>query len=281
MKNIFISVSAFLFGAFFIVLVFSGCSSVPEIASIPNHNDITIDGKQQDWGTTLVPVKNDNVAVSFRNDGENLYVCFITSDNQKIVKILSTGLTVWLYPSNSKDAIGVEYPVKKTFEEMRAARDDNNTNPEDVNGRIQHLLSVQNEMIIVDENNVGIYSTTPDADKGFKAKIGYSMNQLVYELKVPLKGNKDFSQVVLNAKPDDNIGVTFETGKMQNEKGSGEQSGESGEGSRGGGRRGGGGMGGGSHGSGMGRGGNKSSGNSTGRDFSPLKYEFKVKLAVD
>jgi hypothetical protein len=40
-------------------------------------------------------------------------------------------------------------------------------------------------------------------------------------------------------------------------------------------------MGGGSHGSGMGRGGNKSSGNSTGKDFSPLKYEFKVKLAAD
>jgi hypothetical protein len=192
------------------------------------------------------------------------------------------GLTVWLYPSDSKDAIGIQYPVKKTFEEMRTAREDNSSNPDDVNGRIQHLLSIQNELIIVDENNIGIYSSSPDADKGFKAKIGYSMNQLVYELKVPLKGNKDFSQVVLNAKPDDNIGITFETGKMQNAGKEGDD--QKGEGSGGGGGRrgggGGGGMGGG-RGGGMGRGGNRSSGNSSGRESGPLKYEFKVKLAAN
>ncbi len=272
----FASISAYLFGTLFLFLTFSGCSSVPEIASSPNHNDITIDGNQKDWGTSFIPVKNENVAVAFRNDGENLYVCLITSDNQKIVKILSMGLTVWLYPSDSKDAIGVQYPVKKTFEEMRVAKDDININPEDVNGRIQHLLSIQNELIIVDDNNIGIYSSSPDADKGFKAKIGYSMNQLVYELKVPLKGNKDFTQVVLNAKSLDNIGVTFETGKFQNNKVSDQERGESGEG--GGGRHGGGGMGG-SHGGGMGRGGNRSGG-SGGRDNTPLKYEFKVKLAA-
>ena len=274
MKLIFKSITAYLLMSFILFLTFSGCSSVPEVVSIHNNNDITIDGNQKDWGTSFVQVKNDNVAVAFRNDGENLYICLITSDNQKIVKILSMGLTTWLYPSDSKDAIGIEFPIKKTMEEMRAAREDNNINPDDVNGRIQHLLSVQNELIIVDDNNIGIYSSSPDAEKGFKVKIGYSMNQLVYELKVPLKGNKDFSQVVFNAKPDENIGVTFETGKMQNISKGGDRS-ESGEG---GGRRGGG-MGG-SRGSGMGRGGNRPSGNAQGKDFSPLKYEFKVKLAA-
>jgi hypothetical protein len=275
MKNIILSTTLYLSTTLFVLLVFSGCSSVPEVASVPNHNDITVDGNQKDWGTSFIPVKNDNVACAFRNDGENLYICLITSDNQKIVKILSMGLTVWIRPSNSKDAIGIEYPVKKTMEEMRVARQDE-SNPEDVNGRIQHLLSIQNELIIVDDNNIGIYSSAPDADKGFKAKIGYSMNQLVYELKVPLKGNKDFSQVVLNAKPEDNIGITFETGKMENAK-LDQQRDEPGEGG-GGGRRGGG-MGG-SRGSGMGRGGNRPGGNSPGRDFTPLKYEFKVKLAA-
>lgn len=275
MKNILFFTALYLTSTLFILSLFSGCSSVPEVVSVPNHNDITIDGNQKDWGTPFIPVKNDNVACAFRNDNENLYICLITSDNQKIEKILSMGLSVWLQPSNSKDAIGVEYPVKKTMEEMHLARQDDN-NPEDVNGRIQHLLSIQNELIIVDDNNIGIYSSSPDADKGFKAKIGYSMNQLVYELKVPLKGNKDFSQVVLNAKPEDNIGITFETGKMENAKVD-QQRGESGEG--GGGRRGGG-MGG-SRGSGMGRGGNRPGGNSAGRDFTPLKYEFKVKLAAN
>ncbi|MDR3611235.1 MAG: hypothetical protein P4L27_11775 [Ignavibacteriaceae bacterium] len=274
MKNIFKSVPIYLAAAFFII-DFNGCSSVPEVVSQRNINDITIDGNQQDWGNSIIPVKNDNVAVAFRNDGENLYICFITSDNQKIVKMMSLGFTIWLYPSNLKDVIGVEYPVKKTFEEMRLARQDNST-PEDVNGRIQHLLSIQKELIIVDENNIGIFSAYPDAEKGFKAKIGFSMNQLVYELKVPLEGNKDFSQMVFRGKPGDEIRVKFETGKPENIEKRGDE--ENGSETGGGGRRGSG-MGGG-RGSGMGRGGGgRGSGNSTEKDNSPLEYEFKVKLA--
>ena len=271
MKNIINTIFSPIITTFFLLLFLCGCSSIPEAVSIRNNNDITIDGKQLDWGNSFVPLKDENVAVGFRNDAENLYICFITSDNQKIVKIMSSGLTIWLYPSNSKDVIGIEYPVKKTIEEMHLAREDNNTNSEDINGRLQRLLSIQKELIVVDENNIGIYSSLPDAEKGFKAKIGFSMNQFVYELKVPLSGNKDFSQMIFKANPGDNIRVKFETGKMENMRSdNNEQGSEVGEG----GRRG---MGGG-RGSGMGRGGNRNSGN-TGRNNSPLDYEFKVKLA--
>ena len=72
---------------------FTGCSSIPEVVSTRNNNDIKIDGKQEDWGNSFIPVKDENVAVAFKNDGENLYICFITSDDQKIVKIMSSGLT--------------------------------------------------------------------------------------------------------------------------------------------------------------------------------------------
>jgi hypothetical protein len=271
MENMIKTIGSYLLSIFFLLLFFYGCSSVPEVVSTKNNNEITIDGKQDDWGNSFIPIKDENVAVGFRNDGENLYICFITSDNQKIVKIMSSGLTIWLYPSNSKDVLGIEYPVKKTYEEMHLAKEDNNTNSEDINGRLQRLLSIQNELIIVDENNIGIYSALPDAEKGFKAKIGFSMNQFVYELKVPLSGNKDFSQIQFKANPGDNIRVKFETGKMENMRSNNnEQGSEVGEGGRHG-------MGGG-RGSGMGRGGNRNSGNS-GRNTSPLNYEFKVKLA--
>jgi hypothetical protein len=278
MKNIFKRASVYVGTAILITAGFWGCSSVPEVASLRNNNEITVDGNQQDWGNTIVPVKNDNVAVGFRNDGENLYLCFITSDNQKIVKMMSAGFTIWLYPSNSKDVIGIEYPVKKTYEEMRVAGQDQN-NQEDINGRIQHLLSIQKELIIVDENNIGIYSSLPDAEKGFKAKIGYAMNQLVYELRVPLSGNKEFTQMVFKANPGDDIRVKFETGKVEGKgKGGDESSGDNG----GGGRRGGGGMGGGGgRRGGGGMGGGRGSGSPSGRDNTPLEYEFKVKLAAN
>ena len=248
-----------------------GCSSIPEVTSSRNNNEIVVDGKQEDWGNTFTSIKDENVAVSFKNDDENLYICLITSDNRKIVKILSSGLTVWLYPSNSKDVIGIQYPVRKSSEDFRSVVNDKGETmePSDINGRIQRLLKVQNELIIVDENNIGVFSSSPDVDKGFRAKIGYAMNQLVYELKVPLTKNKDFTQFIFKANPQDNIRVKFESGKVQNKSMDNEQEGNSRGGNEGmGGRRGRGGNSG-----GMGRKGG-ASGNNT-----PIDYEFKVKLS--
>src|ERR1035437_6063113 len=261
-------------GLFFLLLFgVYGCSSVPEITSSRNNNEIVIDGKQGDWGNTFTSVKNENVAVAFKNDDENLYICFITSDNRKIVRILSSGLTVWLYPSDSKDVIGIQYPVRKSSEDFRSVVNENGEGmePSDINGRIQKLLKVQNELIIVDENNIGVFSSSPDVEKGFRAKIGYNMNQLVYELKIPLTKNKEFTQFVFKANPQDNIRVKFETGKIQN-KGSETDQQESPRGSGGegmGGRRGRGGNSG-------GMGGNRKEGG-TGNN-GPLEYEFKVNL---
>jgi hypothetical protein len=256
---------SFLFGIY-------GCSSVPEVISSRNNDEIVVDGNQRDWGNTFTSVKDENVAVAFKNDNENLYMCFITSDNRKIVKILSSGLTVWLYPSDSKDVIGVQYPVRKSSEDMRSVVNDKGENmePSDINGRIQKLLKVQNELIIVDENNIGVFSSSPDVEKGFRAKIGYTMNQLVYELKIPLTNNKEFTQFVFKANPQDNIRVKFESGKVQNKGSDNDQEGSprgSGEGM--GGRRG---RGGNSGGMGNRRGG--TSGNNN-----PIDYEFKVKLS--
>jgi hypothetical protein len=256
--------SLFLLGVY-------GCSSTPEVVSSRNNNEIIVDGNQKDWGNQFTSVKDENVAVSFKNDDENLYICFITSDNRKIVKILSSGLTIWLYPSDSKDVIGIQYPVRKSSEDFRSVVNDKGDNVDamDINGRIQKLLKVQNELIIVDENNIGVFSSSPDVDKGFKAKIGYSMNQLVYELKIPLTNNKEFTQFVFKAKPQDVIKVKFDSGKMQNKGSDNEQEGNSrgqGEG-MGGGRRGRGGSG------GMGSRKGGSSGNNN-----PIDYEFKVKL---
>ena len=262
-------------GLFFITLFgFYGCSSVPEIISTRNKNEIIVDGNQQDWGGNFKSIQNENVAVAFKNDDENLYICFITSDNRKIVKILSSGLTIWLFPSDSKDVIGIQYPVRKPFEEMSSVTRGNGENmePSDVNRRIQKLLKVQNELIIVDENYIGIFSSSADAEKGFRAKIGYAMDQLVYELKIPLASNNEFTQFVFKAKANDEIKVKFETGKIENKGSDNDQQGSprggSGEGMGGGGRRGGRG--------GSGGMGNRKEGGSG--NNGPLVYEFKVKL---
>ena len=257
----------------FALLNIYGCSSVPEVTSSRNNNTIVVDGKQEDWGNTFTSIKDESVAVSFKNDDENLYICLITSDNRKIIKILSSGLTVWLYPADSKDVIGIQYPVRKSPEDFRSVVNDKGESMEqsDINGRIQKLLKIQNELIIVDENNIGVFSSSPDVEKGFRAKIGYEMNQLVYELKIPLTRNKEFTQFVFKANPQDNIRVKFESDKVQNKSIDNDREGNP-QGN------GGGGMGG--H---RGRGGNYGGmGNRKGGDSGnnkPIDYEFKVKLS--
>ena len=250
-----------------------GCSAIPEVTSSRNNNEIIVDGKQEDWGNTFTSIKDQNAAVAFRNDDENLYICFITSDNQKIVRILSSGLTIWLYPQDAKDVIGIKYPVRKSSEDFRSVVNEKGESMEllDINGRIQKLLKVQNELIIVDENNIGVFSSSPDVSKGFRAKIGYAMNQLIYELKIPLTKNKDFTQFVFKANPQDNIRVKFESEKVQNKSIDNEQEGNSRGGNEGmGGRRGRGGNSGGM--------GNKKGG--TSGNSAPIDYEFKVKLSA-
>jgi len=250
-----------------------GCSAIPEVTSSRNNNEIIVDGKQEDWGNTFTSIKDQNAAVAFRNDDENLYICFITSDNQKIVRILSSGLTIWLYPQDAKDVIGIKYPVRKSSEDFRSVVNEKGESMEllDINGRIQKLLKVQNELIIVDENNIGVFSSSPDVSKGFRAKIGYAMNQLIYELKIPLTKNKDFTQFVFKANPQDNIKVKFESEKVQNKSIDNEQEGNSRGGNEGmGGRRGRGGNSGGM--------GNKKGG--TSGNNAPIDYEFKVKLSA-
>ena len=250
-----------------------GCSFIPEVTSFRNNNEIVVDGKQEDWGNTFTSIKDQNAAVAFRNDDENLYICFITSDNQKIVRILSSGLTIWLYPQDAKDVIGIKYPIRKSSEDFRSVVNEKGESMElsDINGRIQKLLKVQDELIIVDENNIGVFSSSPDVSKGFRAKIGYAMNQLIYELKIPLTKNKDFTQFVFKANPQDNIRVKFESEKVQNKSIDNEQEGNSRGGNEGmGGRRGRGGNSGGM--------GNKKGG--TSGNSAPIDYEFKVKLSA-
>jgi hypothetical protein len=261
-------------GLFFLFLLsIYGCSSIPEVTSSRNNNEIVVDGKQEDWGSTFTSIKDQNAAVAFRNDDENLYICFITSDNQKIVRILSSGLTIWLYPQDAKDVIGIKYPVRKSSEDFRSVVNEKGESMElsDINGRIQKLLKVQNELIIVDENNIGVFSSSPDVSKGFRAKIGYAMNQLIYELKIPLTKNKDFTQFVFKANPQDNIRVKFESEKVQNKSIDNEQEGNSRGGNEGmGGRRG--------RGGNPGDMGNKKGG--TSGNNAPIDYEFKVKLSA-
>lgn len=258
-------------------LFFFGCSGASKVESSLNNSTIKIDGSQSDWTGSLQTVKDDNVAYGFKNDGQNLYLCLVTSDAQKALRILTMGLTVWLDPGSSKDEIGVKFPLRPERGEMgdfRMQRPDSGSF-RDRAKRIENLISRQQELTVTNKDDLPLYTSELATAKDFQAAVSYNNDQFVYELKVPLEGNSN-AQTVLKAKPGDDVKVKIETGKMDmQQRGGGMRmgsgGGEGGERPRGGGGNWGGG--GGRRGGGQGeRGGAR-------RNFQPIEYNFDVSLA--
>lgn len=256
------------------LIFFYGCSGASKVESSFNNNEIKIDGNQSDWTGKLQTIKDDNVAYAFKNDGQNLYMCLVTSDATKAMRILTMGLTVWLNPGNSKDEIGVKFPMRPEQGEMRAS---GMRLPPDSSGirgreqRIRNLISKQELLQVINKDDLPLYTSEIAAASDFQAKMSYEKDQFVYELKVPIESNKN-AQTDLKAQPGDEVEVKVETGKFEIPQRAGGMRMGGGEGGmrppRGeGGQRGTGGRQGGGE-----RGGFR-------RDFKPIEYNFDVKLS--
>lgn len=196
---------------------FFGCSGASKVESSLNNSQIKIDGEQSDWAGSLKTVKDDNLAYGFKNDGQNLYLCLVTSDASKALRILTMGLTIWLDPGSSKDVIGVKFPLRPERGEMRDFRmqmpQQDSASPRSREERIQKLISMQKELTVTNKEDLPLYTSELSTAKDFQAAISYQKDQFVYELKVPLEGNAN-AQAVLKAHAGDDVEVKIETGKM-------------------------------------------------------------------
>jgi hypothetical protein len=197
---------------FITLYLFNGCSGSTEIQSSFSNGKIVVDGNHQDWGTSLNYVKDDNVAFGFKNDKEHLYICMVTSDRTKIMKILSTGLTISI--ESDKGKIGIKYPVRPEpgeMSDMRMHQLDQEGVPEP-NDRINTFISKFKELQLLDKNNRLIYSQNSDLGPGFIAKLGYNKNQFVYEIQIPMINNDLVAQIFNN--DIEQVKINFTTGEI-------------------------------------------------------------------
>lgn len=201
----------------FVLITFpfiQGCSGGREVSSSVTDNEIVIDGIQTDWNN-LTYIDGENISFGFKNDASNLYLCVITSDRNKIMKMLRGGLTIWLEPENSDELIGVRYPDKADPSELMKLRRDNTEIPQPPNddSRIQNMLRMQNELYIVKENNF-VLSAFPLKSETYKANIDVTDGKFFYELKIPFRSNNDIKGA-LNSGAGKSVNITFETGEME------------------------------------------------------------------
>jgi len=262
----------------FIILLISiltfGCSESLVNSSWLN-NEINIDGYKNDWQGSLKYYDEEKVVVGIKNNGEYIYFCLATSDNNKITKILRTGFTVWLNPQDSDgEKIGIQYPIKRDKNEPVESgdRQDKKAQPnnEKMSKMVDSFKANQNELLIVNSDNFPLNAFSNINDFGLEAKIDYNMQQLVYELKVPLSTDKN-SSFYIDALPGELLEVGFESGEFEKPSGGDRNSrskGQAGEMS-GGGRKG-----------GM-RGKNRSSKQEMTVNMDPIEFWFDVKLAQE
>jgi hypothetical protein len=269
-------------------VILTGCSGAKEAVSDWNNNQVTIDGNAIEWGKSLQYLKDDNVAIGFKNDNKFLYVCLTTSDRSRIMPILGGGLIVWFKPVDGGKTFGVKYPMpvdrgefqrpgQGEFEQGNAGFD-----KEDRSEMMNRMLDRQNDMQIVDEDNHPLNLYPINNTHGIKAKLGYHSDQFVYELAVPLSGDNGYPYEVALGK-NNKVNIEFETQEMQRRNFNRQRNGDESQGDNGGSEGGEGGTGpgdeGGGMGEGMGYGGrhNREMGGEQ-RSFEPLDISFDVTL---
>ncbi len=173
-----------------IVLVswFSRCRTKEQLAVWPNR-DISIDGKLADWSGYLALNEDSNVAFGFLRDSTYFYICLVTSDPDIQRQIMGKGLIVWLKANRkAENRIGIKFPLgmmasgtsPQEFMRNRTEMDREKPGPS-----FEHLLN-ELEIQSPGEETFNRYGVSEIARSGLEVGAGLVMEQLVYEMKIPL-----------------------------------------------------------------------------------------------
>ena len=189
----------------------SGCSGDKELLSNWTNQQIKIDGETSDWQNNLEYLKDDNVALGFKNDNNFLYICLATNDFTKVFPMFRGGFITWFEPENSGKTIGIKYPmhnISNNNEQVPNSSEEiyNRRNPGEF---INRMLARQNEMQILNEDKLPLTDIPIENKEGIEAKLGYHSDRFIYELKIPLNDNKYAYKI--SALPGEKIKIKFET----------------------------------------------------------------------
>jgi hypothetical protein len=161
----------------------------PQLASAWRTEPVRIDGNDEEWRGLTVPFPKQRFALGLQNDADALYVCLTTSDRILSTQIARQGLILWLDAGaarTKKHQFGVQFPIDPR---LAAARDPSGRWPRD-GGDVGEWA----------QGAVGLFKPGADdpvrvplADAvGIEARAARHGDILVYEIKVPMKGDAPY-----------------------------------------------------------------------------------------
>jgi hypothetical protein len=172
-------------------LFLSGCAA-PRIYSVRRDRNIIIDGKNEEWDDVKTYIQSKKVAVGAFNDDKFLYLYLVTWDPELRARILNSGLMVWFDVSGGKRKnLGVHFPAGVSVKQ------DEIPEIEIMNCGTQRVMREKADFM---------------KSKGVEVKIGEVEQDVMYELKIPLRKSEE-SPYAIGVKMKGLIGLCFETSK--------------------------------------------------------------------
>ena len=264
----------FQYGLVLFLCFAAGCGMI-DLKSHWRNRPVVIDGKNSEWGTSLVLLDDKETSIGILNDSGYIYIGLVSTSRNLRSQVMRRGITFWFDVEGGKDEkFGVHYPL--AYDAPRSSPE-NGTDADNQSSAGQKDLPID-DLEIEGPGKDDHHPMTFAEAAGIEVKYTIANGVLVYELKVPLS-EKISSPFAIGAKPGMLIGVGAETSNNKSTpkppEGVSEGGGGRGEGMGGGGYGGGGGGGRGHHGGGGSR--DRSSPGSQGEPFSMWA---KVQLAV-
>jgi len=219
----------------FSLLLLSGCGAV-NLESSNLDREIYIDGSAAEWQGKLIYLEKQNISIGLMNDDDFLYACMVIGDTRLQNRIIHSGLELWFDDVHAKaKKIGIRYPIGNR-KSIRARRE---IYGESIQS--QDFSSLDNgEVEIINSDNEILDRLPVTALNGLEVKINNEEGRLVYELKLPLKDQKDYSISLPITKDSELVMDLVLNGISAGSQGRGVQGSRRGGGSKGGGMRGGG-----------------------------------------
>lgn len=150
-------------------IAFAGSFSPTLATASPVASDTSIiqhtqDGKLLEWPSEKFTVDNDTkLKYAIDNDSRNLYVALLIPDYGTQMKMMRTGMTIYIdLKAKKKEGRGIEFPVKpdkgETFTPTEGARPARNDGEEqDASKRNTYRIMMRNSMAIKQLNTIKIF----------------------------------------------------------------------------------------------------------------------------
>jgi len=176
----------------FVLLMLASCSSEMYQASWQTK-PVIADGNPTEWSLPLrFSDSKSGLQYNITNDEKNLYVCIRATEQPIQMKIMSSGMEIWLDPSGkNKEAAGIQFPLPGNHGQKTKAE---NMPPDMKLGKNPGRMNMA-EQFQLEEPQLTLSGFLPEYNgtfkvsnlNGVKAAINWDeQNAMTYELAIPI-----------------------------------------------------------------------------------------------